>query len=158
MAPSAPLAGAKGAPRVRPKAKAPASAAAERASLQHAATPDLGSLLAHMDDSFSMMLMKLIDARGLSDAQVYKRANISRQHFSKMRNPGYKPTKKTVVALAVALELSLDDTQDLLARAGFALSHSSKFDIIVEYFIGHGKYDIFTINEALFAYDQPLLD
>ncbi|MDO4891224.1 MAG: helix-turn-helix transcriptional regulator, partial [Coriobacteriaceae bacterium] len=97
-------------------------------------------------------------ARGLADAQVYKRANISRQHFSKMRNPDYRPTKKTVVALAVALELSLADTRDLLARAGFALSHSSKFDIIVEYFIGRGHYDIFDINEVLFAYDQPLLE
>jgi len=120
--------------------------------------PDLRALLAHMDDSFSTMLMKLIDARGLADAQVYKRANISRQHFSKMRNPDYRPTKKTVVALAVALELSLADTRDLLARAGFALSHSSKFDIIVEYFIGRGHYDIFDINEVLFAYDQPLLE
>ena len=111
-----------------------------------------------MDAPFSTMLMQLIDARGLSDAQVYKRANISRQHFSKMRNPGYRPTKKTVVALAVALELPLPETQELLARAGFALSHSSKFDIIVEYFITRGDYDIFAINEALFAYDQPLLN
>lgn len=119
--------------------------------------PDLSALLAHMDDSFSIMLMKLIDARGLTDAQVYKRANISRQHFSKMRKPDYQPTKKTVVALAVALELPLDDTLDLLSRAGFTLSHSDKFDIIVEYFIANGKYDIFAINAVLFAYDQPLL-
>ena len=135
----------------RPKVPKPAPSA------QKTVAPDLGTLLANMDDSFSTMLMRLIDARGLTDAQVYKRANISRQHFSKMRNPGYRPTKKTVVALAVALELSLDDARDLLSRAGFALSHSSKFDIIVEYFIRRGDYDIFAINETLFAYDQPLL-
>jgi transcriptional regulator with XRE-family HTH domain len=110
-----------------------------------------------MDAPFSTMLMQLIDARGLTDAQVYKRANISRQHFSKMRNPDYRPTKKTVVALAIALELPMAETSELLARAGFALSHSNKFDIIVEYFISNGEYDIFEINEALFAYDQPLL-
>lgn len=122
-----------------------------------AAEPDLGALLAQMDEPFSAMLLRLIDARGLTDAQVYKRANITRQHFSKMRKPGYKPTKKTVVALAIALELPLEDARELLARAGFALSHSSKFDIIVEYFIARGQYDIFAVNEALFAYDQPLL-
>lgn len=122
-----------------------------------AAPPSLNSLLTQMDEPFSTMLMQLIDARGLTDAQVYKRANISRQHFSKMRNPGYRPTKKTVVALAVALELPLADTNELLGRAGFALTHSSKFDIIVEYFISRGDYDIFAINQALFTYDQPLL-
>ena len=115
-------------------------------------------MLARMDAPFSMMLMQLIDARGLTDAQVYKRANISRQHFSKMRNPGYRPTKKTVIALAIALELPLEDMRELLARAGFALSHSDKSDIIVEYFVSHGNYDMFAINEALFAYDQPLLN
>ena len=151
----APLAGS-GA-KIHPKWPSPAEPAQVAPPAKPAAPPDLGTLLAHMDDSFSMMLMQLIDARGLTDAQVYKRANISRQHFSKMRNPGYKPTKKTVVALAVALELSLDDTRELLARAGFALSHSNKFDIIVEYFIAQGTYDIFAINETLFAYDQPLL-
>ncbi|MDO4400739.1 MAG: macro domain-containing protein [Coriobacteriia bacterium] len=151
----APLAGA-GA-KIHPRWPSPAKPAQVAPPTKPAAPPDLGTLLAHMDDSFSMMLMQLIDARGLTDAQVYKRANISRQHFSKMRNPGYKPTKKTVVALAVALELSLDETRELLARAGFALSHSNKFDIIVEYFITQGSYDIFAINETLFAYDQPLL-
>ncbi len=121
------------------------------------AKPSLSAMLSRMDAPFSTMLMELIDARGLTDAQVYKRANITRQHFSKMRNPDYRPTKKTVVALAVALELPLPVTRELLARAGFALSHSSKFDIIVEYFISRGEYDIFAINEALFAYDQPVL-
>ena len=141
----------------QPKASASMPAMAPGAAAPVAA-PNLGVLLAQMDAPFSTMLMQLIDESGLTDAQVYKRANISRQHFSKMRNPNYRPTKKTVVALAIALELPLPETRELLARAGFALTHSNKFDIIVEYFISRGDYDIFEINETLFAYDQPVLD
>ena len=111
-----------------------------------------------MDAGFSETLLGLIDERGLKDAQVYKRANISRQHFSKMRsNPRYQPTKTTVLALSVALELTLPETQMLLERAGFALSHADQRDVIVEFFIREGIYDVFQINEALFAFDQPLL-
>lgn len=118
----------------------------------------LRNLLDHLDAGFSETLLSLIDERGLKDAQVYKRANISRQHFSKMRsNPRYKPTKTTVLALAVALQLSLEDTSMLLERAGFALSHADRRDVIVEFFIRSGDYDIFKINDVLFAYDQPLL-
>ena len=145
-----------GAPSTAPRRAERESAAAPTLTAER--PPSLGDMLAHMDAPFSMMLMQLIDARGLTDAQVYKRANISRQHFSKMRNPGYRPTKKTVIALAIALELPLEDMRELLARAGFALSHSDKSDIIVEYFVSHGNYDMFAINEALFAYDQPLLN
>ena len=118
----------------------------------------LKSLLAHLDAGFSQTLLTLIDERGLKDAEVYKKANISRQHFSKIRsNPSYKPTKTTVLALAVALELSLSETQMLLERAGFALSHADCRDVIVEFFIREGIYDVYQINDALFAFDQPLL-
>ena len=139
---------------------APAPAPLEKARRRRGLTlPNpLRNLLDHMDAGFSETLLGLIDERGLKDAQVYKRANISRQHFSKMRsNPAYRPTKTTVLALAVALELSLEETQMLLERAGFALSHADRRDVIVEFFIREGTYDVFQINDALFAFDQPLL-
>ncbi len=118
----------------------------------------LDQLLAHMDETFSQMLLRLIDERGLKDSTVYRKANVDRRHFSKIRNDvNYAPNKKTVLAFAIALELSLDETKDLLMRAGFAFSGSSRFDVIVCFFIENRQYDIFEINEALFAYGQPLL-
>ena len=119
---------------------------------------DLGSWLDQIDEPFSTTLLALIDRKGLTDVEVYKRAHMSRQLFSRIRgDASYRPAKKTVLALAVAMELTLPEMRDLLERAGFALSRASKRDIIVEYFVTNGIYDLFAINEALFEFDQPLL-
>ena len=118
----------------------------------------LDEALAHLDAGFSETLLKFIDRSGKKDAEVYKKANVDRKLFSIIRNnPDYKPSKSTAIAFAIALELNLDETRDLIARAGYALSASSKFDVIIEYFIMQRDYDIFKINEALFAFDQSLL-
>lgn len=127
------------------------------ASIEYTA-PSLNDLLAKTDAGFTETLLKLIDKSGKKDSEVYKKANISKQHFSKIRkNPDYKPSKTTAVAFAIALELDLSQTQDLIGRAGFALTNSSKFDVIIMYFIERKNYNLFDINAALFEFDQALL-
>ena len=120
--------------------------------------PDRQALLRQLDAGFSATLLKLIDARGMTDVECYKKANISRKLFSKIRSdPDYRPSKTTAVAFALALELTLPETQDLLSRAGFTLSHSYLADIIIEACIQKRIFSVITVNEILFSYDQPLL-
>ena len=119
---------------------------------------DWGTLLNNLDAGFSETLLKLIDRTGKKDSEIYKKANVDRKLFSKIRNnPEYKPSKTTALAFAFALELDIDETKDFIGRAGFALSYSSKFDVIVEYFLVNGNYNVFELNEVLSAFDQPLI-
>ena len=118
----------------------------------------LEDMLKQTDAGFTETLLKLIDESGKKDSDIYKKALLSKQHFSKIRNnPNYKPTKPTAISLALALELNLEETKDLIGRAGYALTNSSKFDLIIRYAIEHGKYNLVEINCMLFEHDQSLL-
>lgn len=117
----------------------------------------IDDLMKQLDETFSQRLLRMIDERGMTDSEVYTKAYVDRRHFSKIRNDvDYAPNKKTVLAFCIALELSVDETKDLLGCAGFALSRSSKFDVIVVYFLQNRIYDMFEINEILDAYGQPI--
>lgn len=114
-------------------------------------------LMNQMEETFSQRLLRMIDERGMTDSEAYTKANIDRRHFSKIRKDmNYTPNKKTVLAFTIALELSLDEAKDLLGSAGYALSRSSKTDIIVAYFLQNKIYDMFEINDVLYAYGQPI--
>ena len=141
-----------------PQIFASESAAHKEVVCADMASPALDDLLQHLDAGFTETLFRLIDARGMTDAECYKKAGIDRKLFSKIRSdPAYRPSKPTVLALAIALELTERETTDLLRRAGFAFSPSNAFDVIVQYYIRLGVYDMFEINEALFSFDQRLL-
>ena len=114
--------------------------------------------ISHLGESFQERLFRMIDERGLTDPQVYKRANVDRKLFSKIRcNEGYIPKKRTIIALAIALQLNIDDTRDLLASAGFALTNNSKSDVIASFCIENEIYDIFEVNALLFEFGEPIL-
>ena len=119
----------------------------------------IDDLMSQMDETFSQRLLRMIKERKMSESEAYKKAFVDRRHFAKIKKDEYyAPSKKTVLAFAIELELTLDETKDLLRSAGYALSRSSKFDIIVVYFLENRNYNMFDINEVLYEYDQPIFE
>ena len=148
----------KKAPIPKASARMPFPSGTKTADRKTGSLPDLDWYLRDMDAGFSETLLKLIDKSGKKDSEIYNKANVSRQHFSKIRNnPNYKPTKPTAIAFAIALELDMEETNDLIGRAGYTLTRSSKFDVIIMYFIQNRNYNMFDINETLYEFDQSLL-
>jgi hypothetical protein len=119
----------------------------------------LDDMFENMDKGFADTLFYYIDKKGITDVEAYKRSNVGKKTFSKIKcNKDYKPSKITAVSFAVGLHLNLEETQHLLSTAGMCLSRANKFDVIIEYFIMTGKYDsIFDVNEVLYQFDQSLL-
>ena len=128
-------------------------------SLAPSPMPDLENALGNLGETFSQRLLRFIDESGSAPAEIYKKANIDRKLFSKIQcDTNYKPSKKTALMFALALELNLDDTKDLLQSAGLAFSNASVSDLIVEYFIKNEVWDILTVNNALYDHGQPVLE
>ena len=145
-------------PLARKLARSAKSTSSKKESSGMARDDSLGDMLENLDAGFSETLLGLIDRTGKKDSEIYRRAMVDRKLFSKIRkNPDYKPSKSTALAFAFALELDIKQAQDFIRRAGYAISHSSKFDVVVEYFLVHKIYDIFELNEVLYKFDQPLL-
>lgn len=135
-----------------------ASAAASPAPSNAAEKRSLKDVVSQVSETFQESLFRRIDERGMKDQEVYKSANLDKKLFSKIRkNRDYHPSKNTALALSVALHLTLDETKDLIGRAGYAFSPSEKFDLIIRFYIEEENYDIFEINEALYDFEQPLL-